>query len=237
MDVGKAAVDAAKAGILAATKRRETAEAQMREAQIPLGDTELRAPFDAVVLERRVELGTLAAAGTPAFTLADLATLKARFNVPDFALAGFRQGQSLDLSLDLSNAASSGASVQGRVLSLAAAADPKARSFEIVVAVPNPGLKLRSGMIATVHAPGDAPGPERLQVPARALIHDPTGQRYLVYTIEQNAGRAVAKAIPVEPGPLAGNDVVVLSGLTAGQRIVVMGADLLQPGDAVKEVE
>src|SRR4029079_6182039 len=68
-------------------------------------------------------------------------------------------------------------------------------------------------------------------------VHDPAGQRYLVYTIEQNGGRSVAKAIPVEPGPLAGNDVVVLSGLTAGQRIVVMGANLLQPGDPVKEVE
>jgi RND family efflux transporter MFP subunit len=233
LDIAKAGVDAGKAGIVAATKRRETAEAQMREAQIALGDTELRAPFDAVVLERRAELGTLAAAGSPAFTLADLATLKARFNVPDFALAGFRPGQSLDLSID----AVSGASVHGRVLSLAPAADPKARSFEIELAVPNPGLKLRSGMIATVHAPGGAPTPARLQVPASALVHDPTGQRYLVYTIEQNGGRSVAKAIPVEPGPLAGNEVVVLSGLTAGQRIVVMGANLLQPGDPVKEVE
>ena len=233
LDIAKAAVDAAKSGIVAAVKRRETAEAQMREAQIALGDTELRAPFDAVLLERRAEIGTLATAGSPAFTLADLATLKARFNVPDFALAGFRPGQSLDLSID----AVSGASIHGRVLSLAPAADPKARSFEIEVAVPNSGLKLRSGMIATVHAPGGAPGPARLQMPASALVHDPTGQRYLVYTIEQNGGRSVAKAIPVEPGPLAGNEVVVLSGLTAGQRIVVMGANLLQPGDPVKEVE
>jgi len=233
LDIAKAAVDAAKSGIVAAVKRRETAEAQMREAQIALGDTELRAPFDAVLLERRAEIGTLATAGSPAFTLADLATLKARFNVPDFALAGFRPGQSLDLSID----AVSGASIHGRVLSLAPAADPKARSFEIEVTIPNPGLKLRSGMIATVHAPGGAPGPARLQMPASALVHDPTGQRYLVYTIEQNGGRSVAKAIPVEPGPLAGNEVVVLSGLTAGQRIVVMGANLLQPGDPVKEVE
>ena len=237
LDIANAAVDAGKAGIVAATKRRETAEAQMREAQIALGDTELRAPFDAVVLERRAEIGTLATAGSPAFTLADLATMKARFNVPDFALAGFRPGQSLDLTID----AVSGASIHGRVLSLAPAADPKARSFEIEVAVPNSGLKLRSGMIATVHtsggAPGDAPTQARLQVPASALVHDPTGQRYVVYTIEQNGGRSVAKAIPVEPGPLAGNEVVVISGLTAGQRIVVMGANLLQTGDPVKEVE
>lgn len=232
-DMAKAAVDAGKAGIVAAIKHRETAEAQMREAQIALGDTELRAPFDAVVLERRAEIGTLATAGNPVFTLADLAMMKARFNVPDFALAGFRPGQSLDLSID----AVSGASIHGRVLSLAPAADPKARSFEIEVAVPNLGLKLRSGMIATVHVPGDAPRQASLQVPASALVHDPTGQHYLVYTIEQNGGRSVAKAIPVEPGSLAGNEVVVLSGLTAGQRIVVMGANLLQPGDPVKEVE
>ena len=232
LEVAKAAVDAAKAGIVTADKRRETAEAQVREAQIPLGDTELRAPFDAVMLERRVEIGTLAAAGSPAFTLADLTTLKARFNVPDFELAGFREGQSLDLSLDPFNAA---ANLRGRILSLAAAADPKARSFEIVVAVPNSGLKMRSGMIATVHAPGVATGHARLQVPVSALVH--VGGRYLVYTIKHNGGRSVAKAIPVEPGPLAGNEVMVLSGLTAGQRIVVMGANLLQPGDAVKEVE
>ena len=190
-----------------------------------------------VVLERRAEIGSLATAGSPMFTLADLTTLKARFNVPDFALKDFRLGQSLDLSVD----AVSDASVHGRVLSLAPAADPKTRSFEIEVAVPNSGLKLRSGMIATVHtsggAPGDAPTQARLQVPASALVHDPTGQRYVVYTIEQNGGRSVAKAIPVEPGSLAGNEVVVLSGLTAGQRIVVMGANLLQPGDPVKEVE
>jgi RND family efflux transporter MFP subunit len=238
LDIAKAAVDASKSGIVAAVKRRETAEAQMREAQIALGDTELRAPFDAVVLERRAEIGTLATAGSPAFTLADLATLKARFNVPDFELKDFHPGQSLDLSVDaVPDASGSAGSVRGRVLSLAPAADPKARSFEIEVLIPNPGLKLRSGMIATVHGPGDALGQARLQVPASALVHDPTGQRYLVYTIEQNGGRSVAKAIPVEPGPLAGNEVVVLSGLTPGQRIVVMGANLLQPGDPVKEVE
>ena len=233
LDIAKAAVDAGKAGIVAAQRRRETAQAQLREAEIALGDTELRAPFDAIVLERRAEFGALAAAGSVAFTLADLKILKARFNVPDFALTGFRPGQSLGLEID----AFPNGAVRGRVLSLSPAADPKARSFEIEVAVPNGDLKLRSGMIAAVRAASGSAAPAQLLVPASALVHDPAGQRYLVYTIEQNGGRAVAKAIPVEPGPLAGNEVVVLSGLAAGQRIVVMGANLLQRGDPVKEVE
>src|SRR5262249_26688482 len=74
LDVAKPAVDAARAGIEAAQRRRETAQAQLREAEIALGDTELRAPFDATVVERRAELGALAAAGSVGFTLADLQT-------------------------------------------------------------------------------------------------------------------------------------------------------------------
>jgi len=233
LEIATAAVQGANAAIEAANKRRDAAQAQTREAQIALGDTEMRAPFGGIVLERRAELGMLAAAGSTAFTLADLETLKARFNVPDFALVGFRPGLPLDLEID----AFPGLRVRGRVLSVAAAADPKARSFEIEVSIPNVELKLRSGMIATVHAEAGAPARRRLQVPASALVHDPTGQSYLVYTIELNGGHAVAKGIPVEPGPLAGNDVVVLSGLAPGQRIVVMGANLLQPGDLVEEVE
>ncbi len=232
-DVARAAVDGSKAAIVAAQKRQDSAQAQMREAQIALGDTELHAPFDAIVLERRVELGTLAAAGVPAFTLADLATLKARFNVPDYALTGFRPGQALTLSID----ALPGQSSTGRVLSLAAAADPKARPFEIEVVIPNRELKLRSGMIATVLTGAVEASQSQVLVPVTALVHDPTGNRYLVYTIEQSSGRAIAKAIPVEPGPLAGNRVVVLRGLQPGQKIVVMGSNLLQPGDVVQEVE
>ena len=233
LEAARAGVDAAKAVIAAAQKRHESARGQMREAEIALGDTELRSPFAATVLARRVELGTLAAAGASAFTLADLGTLKARFNVPDYALTAFRQGQSLALSID----AFPGQRFAGRVLAIAAAADPKVRSFEIEVVIQNSGLKLRSGMIATVLAGGVESAEPQVQVPVAALVHDPTGNRYVVYTIEQRSGLPVAKPIPVEPGPLAGNQVVVLRGLQPGQRIVIMGANLLQPGDAIQEVE
>jgi multidrug efflux pump subunit AcrA (membrane-fusion protein) len=233
LDIARAAVEGARSSIAAAQKRNDSAMAQTREAQIALEDTELRAPFDAVVLERRVERGTLASAGAPAFTLADLSTLRARFNVPDFALAGFRPGQSLKLSV----MAFPDEGFSGRILSLAEAADPKARSFEIEVSIRNPGLKLRSGMIASVHAGVSGSGTNQLLIPSTALVHDPAANKYLVYTIEQNSGRTVAKPIPVQPGPLAGNQVVVLSGIQPGQKIVVTGADLLQPGDPVREVE
>lgn len=92
-------------------------------------------------------------------------------------------------------------------------------------------------MIASVHASIRESGTPKFLVPSSALVHDPTSNRYLVYTTEQRSGRTVAKAIPVEPGPLDGNQVVVLSGIQPGQRIVVTGANLLQSGDPVQTVE
>src|SRR4029453_18448261 len=149
VDAARAKVDGATAGIAAAKQRAASAGAQLNEAQIALSDTELRAPFDAILLERRVDIGTLVSPGTPAFTLADLHQIKARFNAPDTALRLFRSGQVMQVTVD----AFPNEPFQGRVLSVAPAADPKSRAFEITIAIDNAALKLRSRMIASSRAP------------------------------------------------------------------------------------
>jgi len=232
-DAARAKVDAAIAARAAATQRATAAAAQAHEAEIALSDTALRAPFDGILLERHVEVGTLVTPATPAFTIADLRLIKARFSVPDTALPMFRAGQVLPVSVD----ALVDERFQGHVLSVAPAADPKSRSFEITVAIDNPTYKLRSGMIASIRVAGETAEPQRLLIPIDALVHDPVRDRYLVYALEQKDGRSVAKTIDITPGPLVGNHVSILEGLTAGQRIVASGANLLRPGDVVKEIQ
>jgi RND family efflux transporter MFP subunit len=233
LDVARAKVDAAKAAGAAAGQRVVSADAQLREAQIALDDTDLRSPLGGVLLERRVEVGTFAPAGTPAFVVADLHLVKARFNVPDTALRAFRVGQSLPLSVD----AFPGKSFEGCILSIAPAADPRARSFEVVVSIVNPDMTLRSGMIASIRAGNGGADHRRPQIPIDALVHDPVQDRYLVYTTERKDGNDVVRALPVTPGPMAGNRVVIVEGLAPGQRIIVSGANLLRPGDLVREAQ
>lgn len=234
LDAARAKVEAATAAIAAAKQRVTATAAQLREAEIALGDTELRAPFDAILLERHVDVGTLVSPGTPAFTVADLRLVKARFSVPDTALHLFRGGQLLPVTVE----AFAGDRFEGHVLSIAAAADPKARSFEIIVAVDNPAMKLRSGMVASIQVADEAADRHQVRIPIDALVHDPTRDQYLVYALEQkNGGLTAVKAVHVRPGPLVGNQVSILDGLTAGQRIVGSGANLLRPGDVVKEIQ
>jgi len=233
LDAARAKVDQAIAAVAGAKQRAAASAAQRQEAEIALGDTELRAPFDAILLERRVDVGTLVAPSTPAFTVADLRLVKARFNVPDTALHLFRAAQLLPLTVD----AFANERFEGRVLSVAPAADPKARSFEVVVAIDNPTQKLRSGMIASIRVAGETGERQQLRIPVDALVHDPVRNQYVVYALEQKDGTTVAKAVYIRPGPLVGNQVSVLEGLTAGQRIVASGANLLRPGDPVKEIQ
>ena len=233
LDIARAKVDAAQAAVAAARQRGTETAAQLQEARITLDDTELRAPFTGTLLERRVDVGTLVTAGTPAFVVADLHLVKVRFSIPDTALREFRAGQVLPMTVW----AFGDERFEGRVLSLAAAADPKARSFEINVSVANPDLKLRSGMIASIQVTESGTDHRQLRVPIDALVHDPTTDRYLVYTVEERDRKTIAKAIPVRPGPLAGNQVSILDGLREGQRIITSGANLLRPGDVVKEVQ
>jgi RND family efflux transporter MFP subunit len=234
LDAARAKVDAATATVAAAQQRATSAAAHLQEARIALGDTELRAPFDAILLERHVDVGTLASPGGRAFTVADLHLVKARFSVPDTALHMFRAGQPLPVTVD----AFPEERLQGQVLSVAPAADPKSRSFEITVTIDNPTLKLRSGMIATIHVADEAGDRHPVRIPIDALVHDPARDVYLVYMLEKkDGGITVVKAVPVRPGPLVGNQVSILDGLTAGQRIVASGANLLRPGDVVKEIQ
>ena len=234
LDMARAKVDAAKASVAAAQQRAAAAAAQLEEARIALGDTELRAPFDGVLLERRVEIGTLVSPTMAAFTVADLQLVKVRFSVPDTALDVFSTGKLLPVSVD----AYPTERFEGRVLSVAPAADPKARSFEIVVAIDNPTTKLRSGMIAAIEVRNDATDRRQIRIPIEALVHDPTRNRYVVYGVApKDGGTSTVKAIEVRPGPLIGNQVTILDGLSAGQRIVASGANMLRPGEVVKELQ
>jgi len=232
LDISRARVDAAKSALAAAKEQVSSASAQLKEAEIALADAELRAPFSGILLQRHVELGTLVSVGHPAFTIADLHLVKCLFNVPDSALRYFRQGQSLALTVD----AFAGETFKGRVISVAAAADPNVRSFQIEATVSNPSLKLRSGMIASIQVE-ETRTECGVQIPVDALVHDPIRDRYLVYGVERKGGGKYAKEIVVKPGPLSGSNVLILEGLDPGQRIIVSGANLLRPGDVVHEIE
>jgi RND family efflux transporter MFP subunit len=236
-------LDAAQASFDAAQARRAAARADLELATIALRDTALVAPAAGILMERKVEAGALVASGSVGFVLGDISAVKARFGIPDAMIAALAPGQSIDLTVE----AIAGASFTGRVTAIAPAADAQSRVFDVEVTIPNKDGRLRPGMIGAVAIhpaaeraaaatlTGDAAAALPPAVPLTAIVRPLAGKgEYGAFILERRGDTDVARFRQVRLGEVVGNSIIVASGIAAGDRVVVSGANLLVDGDAVK---
>jgi RND family efflux transporter MFP subunit len=229
----KARVESGVADIDAARSRVAAAEARVAEARLALQDTAIVAPMSGTILERNIEIGSLISSGKPAFVLADTRTVKAVFGVPDLEIRSVKPG----MLLDVTSEAAPDQKFSGRITSVSPAADEKSRIFETEVTVPNPGGVLKSGMIASVVL-GNTQSPEKFAaVPLSAIVRSKDGaESYAVFVIETHNGATIARLRSVELGDAFGNTIVVKDGLKIGEKVITVGATLVQDGGAVQIV-
>jgi RND family efflux transporter MFP subunit len=226
-------LDAAQATFDSAQARVISAQAEIELALSALRDCTLLAPSAGVLLERKIEVGALVGVGTVGFVLGDVSAVKARFGIPDSAITTVKLGESIDVLVD----AVGEATFKGRVTSLAPAADPQSRVFDVEVTIANADGQLRPGMIGTV-ALGLPPVELRhqpLTVPLGAVIRsDADADKYALMVVERQGNAEIARLRHVELGDVMGNGVAVIQGVASGERVVVTGASLLVDGDPVR---
>ena len=230
----EARVAIAQAQIGAAESRVKTAEAITVSATIPLRDTQLVAPMSAVVIERKVELGTLVAQGAAAFVLADLSFVKAAFGVPDLALPGLKLGDTLQLATD----GLPGRQFIGHISRISPSADQNSRSFEVEVTIPNPDGALKPGMIASL-AVNEAMGTatEVPVVPLTAITRaKDNSNNYAVFVIEDRNGKHFARPRTVTLGDSFGNAVAITSGVKPGEIVITTGVGQVADGEEVQVI-
>jgi len=233
LDAAQAALDGAQAQLTLARARVAGAQAVVDEANLALKDTALTAPSDGMVIKRLVEVGSLVGSGSPAFVLADLNNLKAVFGAPDVLLAQLKIG----MTLALSSEALPDAVFNGRVTSISPAADPRSRVFDVELTFPNPGLRLKPGMIVTVQMPAPPKTGPVPVVPMSAIVRSKSKQEgYAVFIVDEQGGKAVSRARDVSLGGALNNRIIVNAGLRPGERIIVTGAALVNDGDNVEVV-
>jgi RND family efflux transporter MFP subunit len=224
--------DAAKAQYDSAQGSVTTATAAVGQAQQALDDCELRAPISAWVLARNVELGDFVGTGTVGFSLGETKRVKAVFGVPDTLLASVRLGKAQGVFTEsLPN------EYQGRITAISPSADQKSRTFQVEVTIPNPRDELKAGMVATL----DMGSARLLQpvstVPLSAVISGGPGEKdFAVFVVTSEAGRDITHRHPVQLGPVYGNQVAVLRGVSLGDRVVSNGATIVTDGQAVRVI-
>jgi RND family efflux transporter MFP subunit len=229
--VAQARVVTAQAQTGQAQARIKTAEAQRAEAAIPLGDTALKAPLSALVLERKIEVGTLVSPNMPGFVLADLTSVKAAFGVPDLALQHIKLGDTLSLASD----ALPGQEFSGHVTRVAPSADQNSRVFEIEVTTPNQQGLLKPGMIASIQVNEAGAQVEVPVVPLTAIVRaKESPDAYAVYVVAGQDGKQFARLRRVTLGEALGNAVVITDGVQVGELVITTGATLVADGEPVQ---
>ncbi len=225
-DESQARLRSAEAALeMAASKRRQIearrsqAEADIAAARVALGYATLTAPFAALVTERKADPGALTTPGAPLLTLEREGNPRLEASIDESRLGLVRVGESVAVEIDGLNR-----TVIGRVAEVVPSVDAATRSFTVKIDLPAlPGA--RSGMFGRA---GFTAGKRReLLVPQSAVLD--RGQIRSVYVVEGDTARLRLVTL----GEGRDNQREVLSGLTAGERIVVTPSPLLADGSRV----
>ena len=221
--------DEIKARQQAALARRDIADAGQAQAKAALTQahtafdySRIRAPFDGVVTEKKVDSGTLASPGMPIFTVEDTRRYRLEVTVNENDLRDLRMGQQVSAVIDaLDNTA-----LSGKVVQIVPAADPASRSFLVKVELPT-SPRLRSGLFGRAQFPrGER---QALLIPGSAVVD--RGQLQGVFVIDQNK---LASLRYVTLGKAFGSQVEVLAGLQDGDRLVARPGALELNGKRVE---
>ncbi|WP_250207958.1 efflux RND transporter periplasmic adaptor subunit [Curvibacter sp. CHRR-16] len=178
--------------------------------------TTITAPGSGVISELMVRQGMSLSPGMTLARITGLGTVWLELAVPQAQASTLDIGQAVEARLS----AAPETLLKGKVTSVLAETNPDTRTLRVRVELPNPGQRLRAGMLATATLHG--PTESVLLVPSDAVIR--TGKRALVYLAEDGGQY---RPVDVQLGAERDGQLVIRQGLSAGQKVVASGQFLL----------
>jgi membrane fusion protein (multidrug efflux system) len=206
----------------------DVAHAQIARTKAIIARKTIRAPFRARVGLADIHPGQYLNEGTQLTTLQGIDdAVHVDFPVPQHVAAGLHEGSPVEVFT------AGGTSVSARIVALDARVDPATRNAMVRARVdraagaPAPGAAVR--IRVAVGNPRKA-----VAVPVNALRKGPAGD--LVFVVEPDQeGKPRAHARQVESGAMLGDEVLIHSGLAAGERVAASGSFKLREGVLVVE--
>lgn len=199
----------------AQTKAR-VAVASVTEAETMLGYTKVVAPFAGVITRKHADVGDLATPGKPLLDMEDSRALRLEADVPEAVIGRLALGDKLPVRV---TALETG--LEGVISEIAPAADSGSRTFLVKLDL-TAQAGVRAGQFGRVAMPvGET---SALRVPVSAVVQ--RGQMEIVFVVSD--GKALLRL--VKTGKRIGTEVELVSGVSAGEKVVVEGATGLADG-------
>ncbi|MCD6024082.1 MAG: efflux transporter periplasmic adaptor subunit [Fibrobacteria bacterium] len=201
----------------------QAARVALLQSQRAYESSRCQAPFSGVLVSRSIEQFQTAAPGTPTLRVAGLSRLEAVLSIPESEAMGYKEGQRAEFRLLQEGSSAIG----GRISSLDRAVESTNRVVTARVQIPNPGNRLRPGMIGKVNV-------LRARHEAALVVASQAVLRLQEGTVVMRVEGGKATRVPVKLGASKGDSVVVSSGLSAGDRVITVGAFQVSEGTRVK---
>jgi len=210
--------------LAAARFRVQQAAAAVSAAGVASDDAAILAPYDGIVTAKMSEVGDLATAGTPFFTLESMGGYRVDVVLPEAYFSAVRLNQSVMIRIP----SLGDQPLEGSVETIVPVADQRSRSFLVKIRLPVDGAA-RSGMFARVVI---RTGEERIMlIPASAVV--PQGQLTGIFIVDDNQ---IARFRLIRAGRRFEDAVEIITGLNEGQRFVLSPPPALVDGAHVEAV-
>lgn len=195
--------------------------ARMNEVNEMLAYTTIRAPFDGIVARKFVAEGDMAAPGHPLVAVADPGQIKITANVPEQWVGMVTEGDEVTVSIESAGVYNAAATLTA----VSEAGDPMSRQYAVEAKLTDADFssKLKTGMFANIGM--NLGSEEALLISQTALVK--RGQLTGVYTMSDD-NKAILRWVRL--GQRSGDQVEVLSGLTAGEAYVTEANENLRQG-------
>lgn len=200
----------------------ETAQQMKNEAEAMLAYTNLVAPFSGVITQKHIDEGSMANPGMPILTIEHPNGYHARAYVLENEVGKLKVGMPAIVTIK-----STGKKINGRVSEISPSSHSTGGHFYFKVTLPNKSdIDLFSGMYANVSVPlKNDSGTKGLFVPASAIVRK--DQLAGLYTVSEDQ---TAQLRWLKLGKEYGDEIEILSGLTANEKFIVQGDGKLYSG-------
>ncbi len=195
-----------------ATRAYRVAEANRNAVEAQLSYTTVRAPFDGVITEKKVEAGELASPGQPLLRMEDPQRLRLEATVAEGDLKSVSRGDKIAVVID----ALESQALLGTVSQILPAGDPQTHTFTVKVDLPKTA-GLKTGMFGRF--PLEKGATQTILVPSTAVVD--RGELSSLYVLGTDQ---VARLRWVKPGRRFGEQVEILSGINEGERVLTDGS-------------
>ena len=210
----------------------ETIELQYKVANTTyenlLTNTILKSPLNGVVSARNYDEGDMYTMSAPLYVVQQINPIKAFVAVSEKNYSLLKKGIEVEFTPEALN----GKTYVGKVTRIHPTVDAATHTIVAEVTIDNPKFELRPGMYSSarvIFSKGDV-----IVVPDTAVLKQQGSGVRTVYVLK--ADGTVELRI-VEVGRHIGSEYVILSGVQAGEKVVVSGQSLLRSGIKVEVIE